>query len=132
MSNDGMATITGGVPAVRCANELSAEKSASLAGSMSTITTVASVVSSLRTSLAKTPLVTESSTLPSSPNVARTRRSKSASRHCATTRVLAGSGFSRVNIDISDFYLDEGDISTGWYWTEDVPVPEGAFTLSVR
>src|SRR4029077_9253232 len=106
--NSGMATITGGMPPSRCVSALSAVKSASLAGSTSTITTVAPLASSLRASLANAPTVRLSSTLPSMPNVERTRRSKSASRHCATTRVLAGSGFARANINCLERLLRRG------------------------
>ncbi len=91
---------------------------------------MALAVSSLRTSLANAPVTTLSSTLASMPNVERTRRSKSASRHCATTRVFTGSELVRANIN--DSYFEAGCSRTGSYFTEEVPVPASGFTLSVR
>ena len=78
-SNDGIATITGGTPPSRRVSPLSAERSASLAGvDIDDRRRLRRSVSSLRTSFAKIPLTTVSSTLPSMPNVgapgARSRR----------------------------------------------------------
>ena len=62
--------------------------------------------------------------------VVRNRRSKSASRLCAATRVFAGSGLDLANIR-SSIHFETG-ATTGAYCTDDVPVPASGVVLPVR
>ena len=90
-------------------------------------------MSSLRIVSAKAPAATVRSILASAPKVERNRRSKSASRHCATTRVFTTTSLvSRANIQTDSSFHFETGATTGAYCTDEVPVLASGVTLLVR